>query len=128
MEFNASKFELLRYDDVQHLKEITSYTTAAGDEIKEETHVRDLGVTMNNKAIFNQHIQNVALASSKMTAMILRTFQTRTAAHMTFLWKTLVILRLEYCCQLWSPVRQGMLQELEGHKGHSPDILQRSVT
>ena len=100
MEFNASKFELLRYGNDQHLKEITSYTTAAGDEIKEETHVRDLGITMNNKATFKQHIQNVALASSKMAGWILRTFQTRKAAHMTFLWKTLAIPLQEYCCQL----------------------------
>ncbi len=81
MEFNASKFELLRYGNDQHLKKITSYTTAAGDEIKEETHVRDLGITMNNKATFKQHIQNVALASSKMAGWILRTFQTHKAAH-----------------------------------------------
>ncbi len=54
---------------------------------------------MKSKTTLIEHTQNVALVSSNMVGRILHIFQTREAAHMTFLWMTLVIPRLKYSCQ-----------------------------
>ena len=48
----------------------------------------------------------------------MRTFKSRARLHMLTLWKTQVMCHLDYCSQLWSPSRIGLIQSLE--------ILQKS--
>lgn len=120
MTFNNTKFELLRYGRNEELKESTSYHTLTGEDIVSKPHVRDLGIAMSDDATFKLHISNTASSAKKLAGWILRTFQTRDARSMLLLWKALVLPRLEYCCQLWSPSKAGEIQTLEA--------LQRSFT
>ena len=43
----------------------------------------------------------------------MRTFNTRDRLPMLILWKSLVMSRLEYCSQLWCPLKKGEIQALE---------------
>ena len=53
--------------------------------------VKDLGVTMSNDCMFDQHIHNVVKRSSQLCGWILRTFQTRRALLMLILFKSIVL-------------------------------------
>ena len=113
MQFNAKKFEVLRYGQDDVLKCTTSYISSDGSVIPEKDHVRDLGVTMSNDGSFRQHITNMCTSARNMCSWILRTFHSRSADLMLTLWKSLVLPILDYCSQLWSPTKVGQIQEIE---------------
>ena len=69
MEFNSSKFELLRYwlnDDA--LKYCTNYTSPSGSIIPEKEHVKDLGVTLSDDGKFNEHVRKVIVKVKNLTS------------------------------------------------------------
>ena len=119
MKLNAEKFELIRYGPLLDIKQNTNYQ-ADQQSIMPTQHVRDLGITMSDDGTFTQHITNTTNTATKLTGWILRTFHTRERTCMITLWKALVLPRLEYCCQLWSPHKTGEITKLEA--------LQRTFT
>lgn len=119
MEMNSEKFELMRYGLLDHIKQTTSYQ-AHQVTINPKENVRDLGVTMSDDGSFSQHIIIITKTAGKLLGWILRTFRTRDRTCMLTLWKALVLPRLEYCCQLWSPNKTGEIMKLEA--------LQRTFT
>ncbi|KAG0725695.1 putative RNA-directed DNA polymerase from transposon X-element [Chionoecetes opilio] len=119
MSMNSDKFELMKYGPLHNIKGDTTYQ-AHQQTITPAHHVRDLGITMSADSTFSQHIINISNTAKKLTGWILRTFHTRERTCMLTLWKALVLPRLEYCCQLWSPYKKGDIVKLEA--------LQRSFT
>ena len=60
MQFNGSKFQLLRFGNNEGIKEDTIYFTGHNSEIIERFEkLRDLGVIMNQKATFEDHINHI---------------------------------------------------------------------
>ena len=114
MQFNCDKFECIRYGQNRVLQAATSYKSNTDNVIKIKDTVMDLGVTMSSDATFKMHIMNTVTAANKMCGWILRTFKCRKAILMITLWKTMVLSRLDYCSQLWSPYRKCDIQALEG--------------
>ena len=80
MDFNSSKFELLRYGRNQELKSTTSYTNNNKSEIEEKPIVKDLGVIMSNSGEFKDHIAKVTETVRNLSAWILRSFRSRSTA------------------------------------------------
>ena len=114
MTFNGTKFELLRYGYNEDLKNATNYLTPqANDIIEEKETLRDLGVIMNHKATFSDHIDKVCSQVSQKAGWILRTFQCRRTSFMKQMWKSLVQGHVDYCSQLYQPLQSGSLQRLE---------------
>ena len=113
MELHGDKFELLRYGENGEIKSETKYISNTGLVIKEEEQVRDLGVTMHSSGSFSPQIQKLVTEGRKQCGWILRTFNTRARLPMLTLWKSLVMSRLEYCSQLWCPLKKGEIQALE---------------
>ena len=113
MELHGDKFELLRYGVNSEIKAETDYISNTGLIIKEESQVRDLGVTMHSSGSFSPQIQKLVEEGRKQCGWILRTFNTRDRLPMLTLWKSLVMSRLEYCSQLWCPLKKGEIQALE---------------
>ena len=113
MSFNDLKFEALRYGQDTTLQLTTSYTSPDGNIIDTQEHVRDLGVTMSSNGNFSEHIRKICQSARNMCAWILRTFSDRSHDLMLTTWKTLVIPILDYCSQLWSPLKQGDIQLIE---------------
>ena len=66
-------------------------------------HVRDLGVSISSNCTFAFHISNLYKRCSNLVGWILRTFTIRDPQVMLTLYKSLVMSRLEYASQLWSP-------------------------
>ena len=113
MMFNGKKFEALRYGANDVLKATTSYTSPDGSIIPDKDHLRDLGVTMSADGSFRQHISQMCQSARNMCGWILRTFRSRSPELMLTLWKSLVLPILDYCSQLWCPVKTGLIQEIE---------------
>ena len=74
MLFNNKKFELLRYGPDQDIKFSTFYLSADDEIIEEKENLRDLGVIVNNKGNFDDHIANVCAKVKQKAGWILRTF------------------------------------------------------
>ena len=120
MKFNSTKFEVLRYGKNEEMKCGTMYFSAEDDIIEEKDVLRDLGVQMNNKATFDDHIIKVCQTVKQKSGWILRTFKTRSPQIMKHLWKQLVQPHVDYCSQLYMPESGGKLSDLEN--------LQRNYT
>ena len=120
MKFNSTKFEVLRYGKNEEMKCGTMYFSAEDDIIEEKDVLRDLGVQMNNKATFDDHIIKVCQTVKQKSGWILRTFKTRSPQIMKHLWKQLVQPHVDYYSQLYMPVSGGKLSDLEN--------LQRNYT
>ena len=111
--FNAKKFELLRHGGRANLKE-NNYPKPSGTEIiGEQKVVTDLGVKMNNKADFSDHINKVCSKTSQKSGWVLRTFSCRSTPFMKLMWKSLVQGHVDYCSQLYQPLQSGNLTRIE---------------
>ena len=83
--------------------------------INSNDHTRDLGITMSGDCSFkfNEHIYLRTKQCRQLTGWILRTFKSRDKCTMVALFKSLVLPRLEYGCQLWSPTSVNQINAIE---------------
>ena len=79
------------------------YIEPAMNIIGPSTHVCDLGVSMSSYCTFDFHISNLYKQFSNLAGWILRTSTIRDPQVVLTLNKSLVMSRLEYASQLWSP-------------------------
>ena len=68
---------------------------------------------MTNDGTFKHHILQTIDSAKQQSSWVLRTFKTRAEIPMLTLWKSLVLPKLEYCSQLWCPLRVGEIQRIE---------------
>ena len=76
--------------------------------------IKDLGITMSENCNLDQHINNVFKYG--FSEWILRTFISRDATIMLTLFKCVVLSRLNYGSQLWSPTQIKSLNNIVGSK------------
>ena len=81
--------------------------------INPSDNVLDLGICMYSNCSFEFHIQNLCKKCSNLSGWILRTFTTRDSITMLTLFKSLVLPRLDYGSQLWSPHLVKHIDQLE---------------
>ena len=112
MLFNNGKFELLRYGQDEDIKAATFYLSADNEIIEEKEHLRDLGVIVNNKGNYDDHITHICAKVKQKSGWILRTFQSRQPFLLKLLWKQLVQPHIDYCSQLF-PLTTANLVQLE---------------
>ena len=79
------------------------YIDPANNIISPSTHVHDLGVSMSSNYKFDFHISNLYKPCSNFAGWTLRTFTIRDPQVMLTLFKSMIMSRLEYASQLWSP-------------------------
>ena len=118
MEFNTTKFEVLKIGDNKDLKESIVYKTPEGEIIPETELTTDLGLNFNNKGNFGDHIQIKTSKAKQMSGYILRTFVIRNPQPMLTLFKSLVLPHIEYCCIIWNPHTQKEINLLESVQRH----------
>ena len=111
MRFNSEKFELIRYENNECLKQQPYH--ANEQEITEKDNLRDLGIHLNNKLTYQEHIDNITMMANQQVGWILRTFRSRKPEHLLPLWKSLVLSRLEYVCQVWAPNKISDIEQIE---------------
>ena len=96
----------MRYGSDEDLKNDTLYFTENVENIVERKEtIRDLGVMMSDDASFKDHIDKVMKKVRQKTGWVLRTFYSRKTMLMKTLFKTLILPHVDYCSQLWMPVK-----------------------
>ena len=103
MSFNAQKFYYVSFSPNKYYSLANVYTNPEYNIISPSSNVLDLGVYMSSNCTFDFHVANVYKRCSNLTGCILRTFNTRETISMMTLFKSLVLSRLDYASQLWSP-------------------------
>ena len=115
MELNKDKFEFISHKintDNNNLKllkvlplynEYSIYNTSNQHSISPSDYVKDLGITIDNKLNWNQHIFTISRKAKQITGWILSVFYSRDKNTMLTLFNSLVRSKLEYCCEIWSP-------------------------
>ena len=102
LKFNSLKFQALRYGQNKDTEDF-NYVTPTGNDIPNEHTVKDLGIYMSQNMKFHDHIETIASKCRSMSGWILRTFATREATSMRKLFNSLLLPRIDYCSQLWTP-------------------------
>ena len=83
------------------------------DIIPQSTDVPDLGSIMSKDYSFDSHITSLSRRCNNLAGWILRTFVSRDKLTMLTLFKSLVISRLGYASQLWSPHKISQITQIE---------------
>ena len=109
MFFNAQKFQYICFNPHTSLC-CNVYTSSSLDIIDYSRHVLDLGIYVSSDCSFKFHITNLNKRTTHLTGWILRTFSSRD--KLTLL-KALVMSRLDYGSQLWSPYLTKYINMIE---------------
>ena len=84
------------------------------------THMKDLGVTIDQNLNFSLHCSNIAKSASSRVGLIFRGFSSRSQIFLVKMFINRVRPVLEYNCEVWSPHILNDIDLLEG--------IQRSYT
>ena len=104
MLFNASKFDYLSFA-CKNNSLSSVYVNPDLNIINQHDNIKDLGILMSSDCSFEKHILSVCSRCSRLAGWILRTFASRDKITMLTLFKSLVLSRLDYGYQLWSPYK-----------------------
>lgn len=114
MKFNDDKFELISYPVRRENHNQPCYSARNGSQIDNKLELKDLGILLSKEATFSSNINQKVATAKKLVGWIYRTFHSRGKLAMMTLFKSLVIPRIEYCCQLWNPDKQCDIRDIEG--------------
>ena len=85
-----------------------------GENLKNETCVKDLGVWLTSTLSFSKHIRHTVSKSMQMLGFIKRSCKSFTQINvLRSLYISLVRSQLEYCCQIWSPHHTFLIHQIE---------------
>ena len=113
MEFNTTKFQVLKIGSNSDLKKNIKYNNPEGDEIPETELTKDLGVYFNSSGDFTDHIKLKTTKAKQIGGYILRTFLTRSPDIMLILLKSLVLPIIDYSSVVWNPHTQQDIATIE---------------
>ena len=113
MEFNSTKFQLVKYGFNEDLKDKLEVFDPEGQPIKETQVAKDLGVWMTDDLRPDVHIQKAVQGASSVSGYILRTFHTRDQHDLKTLMKQLIIPKLDYCSPLINPNSVALKMKME---------------
>ena len=111
MKFHPKKCSVLRITRRQ--KSIIHQYQLHGHILDTETNSKYLGVTINNKLCWNNHINNICKKANSSLAFLrrnLQIFQTHIKANA---YTTLVRPQLEYVAAVWDPYTKGKRNQIE---------------
>ena len=89
------------------------YTNPNMGIITPSRNVLDLDIYMWGDCTFNYHFSSLSKKCANLTGWILKTFYTRDSITMLTLFKSIVLSRLDYGSQLWSPFLIKHITQIE---------------
>ena len=111
MSFNPTKCEFLRITN-KKAPLIHSYYIATS-LIKEVTSVKYLGVQIDNKLTWNDHIQYITHKAAQVNGLLYRNLRQCPPHIKTVCYKSMVRPILEYASSVWDPHTNANIQKLE---------------
>ena len=114
MNFDGTKFQVLRFGMNEIIRERTNYLTEEMKEIVEPVNSkRDLRVIVTDDAMFDKHIDTMCKKVRQKSGWLLKTFYTRSSNFMKSIFKSLIQPHIAYCSQLWMPQQGQKLEHIE---------------
>ena len=81
--------------------------------LKETTHEKDLGVTIDRDLNFKQHVQTSITKANRVVGLIRRSFEHLTPSTFIMLYKALVRPLVEYGHCVWEPSTKSLKSDIE---------------
>ena len=103
MLFNHQKFNYISFSSSMSSINTNVYYSPSLDIINPSENVLDLGITMSRNCSFDVHINIRCKKCTDLSGWILRTFTSHDSTTLMTLFNALILSRLDYCSQLWSP-------------------------
>ena len=125
MELNINKFEYINHKSITHNNNLNmldnlpfskknfNYSVSNSFEICKTPSVRDLGVTVDEELNWKLHIEKVTKSCRQLCGWILSIFHTRDKTTMLTIFNSLVISKLDYCCEIWNPYQIQQIIKIE---------------
>jgi ribonuclease P/MRP protein subunit RPP40 len=121
MQMSIEKCLCLRITNKKHhLPNMSDNYTLQTTSLSWSTEVRDLGVLIDDKLTFNNHVSYIVHKAHVRAGLILRSFSSRNISLLIKAYLTYVRPMLEYCSSVWSPYTLTNINQLES--------VQRSFT
>lgn len=112
MRLNNSKCKVLKV--TRKKNSIDFIYTINGNSVDNVSEIRDLGVIIDEKISWNQHIHNIIVKANRVMGLIKRAVGYDAPRHVKLqLFATLVRSKLEYCTQVWGGISQVNMVKLE---------------
>ena len=118
IEFNVDKCSEMHLGSNNIEKEYKMNTNII-KKVKEE---KDLGVLVDSKLQFKQHIDNVCNNANKTLGIIKRNFKNLSRKSFVLLYKALVRSKLEYANAIWSPMFKEDVNKIEKNTKKSDEV------
>ncbi len=110
MEFNVEKCKIMH---IGHNNPKNTYNMD-GSNLTETLKEKDLGVLIDNKLDFGDHIKEIVGRANRMIGMIRASFACLNIKMFLNLYMALIRPLLEYCVQVWSPHKRKYIKLIEG--------------
>jgi ribonuclease P/MRP protein subunit RPP40 len=115
LKLNIKKCMLLRLStgDLKYDSKYILNNSGNPEELKEVNNMKDLGVIIDNKLSFKEHVAEKTHKAYSMIGIIRRNFKYVDKEAFIMLYKSMVRSHLEYANSVWNPHRIGQKLELE---------------
>ena len=113
VEFNSTKTHKLLISNRQDLNDFPSIQMD-NTLIKNESSLSMLGVTIDNKLSFKQHINSIAISAARKLGFLFRAKSYFTSARRLTLYKSQVRPVMEYCSHVFAGASDNSLKILDG--------------
>ena len=114
MNFNVKKCEQLCIKrPAGSISPPTQYTMS-GEPLSSVEHVEYLGVTIDCKLSFDQHIKKICSKANKSLHMLMRCLKKASPKTKSVAFKTICRPILEFATHTWSPHKLKYIKQLEG--------------
>lgn len=100
---------------ITHSREKICFPYSIGDVQLDRVSVKkDLGVTIDDKLSFNQHVDDITRKAYKLLGFVFRCGKYFSCqSSMRILYSSLVRSRLEYCSSVWNPCYSSAIDQIE---------------
>jgi len=92
-------------------------------ELERVENITDLGVILDSKLSFSEHIQAKIKKAYSMIGLIKRNFSSLSVSSFVMLYKSMVRSHLDYCNSVWAPFRKSDIDDLERVQKRATKIL-----
>ena len=113
MFFNSKKFNYMSFSSHTTSNKSNIYLNPNHNIIPPSDNALDLGIFMSSDCSFDFHIANVSKKCTNLCGWSLRTFVTRDPKIMLSVFKSLILSRIDYGSQLWSPHKIKDITQIE---------------
>ena len=115
LKLNTSKCMALKLSvgEISYNNKYSLVKSGKMEEMKEVSRMKDLGVTIDNKLTFKDHIAEKVHKAYSMIGIIKRNFKYMDKDSFLMIYKSMVRSHLEYANSVWNPYRIGLMYDLE---------------